>query len=311
MSGYRRVAFSVLIIAGLFLVFYHALAQGVDYDLSLEHGGLRRTYKVHIPPSYKKAPPAPLVLAFHGGGGNSELMANDEYYNLVSKSDEEGFIIVFPCGASKLRSGKFATWNAGNCCGYARDHDVDDVGFVREMLKDIESKFAVDPSRIYALGFSNGGMFTYRLACELTDKFRAVASVAGTDNCRHCSPGKPVSIMHIHAKNDSHLLFDGGAGPDAFRDLSKVTDFTSVPETISRWRDRNHCGGIPERVLEKEGVYCDRYADCSGGVQVMFCVTESGGHSWPGGQKPRRRKASSPSNTLSATDEIWEFFKAQ
>jgi len=76
-------------------------------------------------------------LAFHGGGGNSEIMANDTYYGWISKSEAEGFVVVFPNGVSPLRN-KLATWNAGNCCGLARDTDSDDVGFVETIVKEVE-----------------------------------------------------------------------------------------------------------------------------------------------------------------------------
>jgi len=284
------------------------LGEG-NYRFSLAYGGLARKYLVHIPSAYNKSNQTPLVLAFHGGGGNSEMMATDAYYNLISKSNKEGFIIAFPNGASQLRSGKLATWNAGNCCGYARDNNIDDVGFVKAIIDEMETKFNIAPKKIYAIGFSNGGMLSYRLACELTDKFKAIASVAGTENYDNCNPKNPISIMHIHAKDDGHVLFNGGAGPGAFRDQTKVCDFTSVPETISRWVNRNNCNKEPKRVMEKEGVYCDLYSGCDNGVEVKLCVTEKGGHSWPGGQKPRE-KADTPSDAISAIDEIWDFLKS-
>ena len=339
MKEYKRTVFlTVILFLGVCIICEYGLAQGIwrekigekikerrsqradgsseagagsgERDFSLTYDGLARTYKAHIPKSYVSAAPAPLILAFHGGGGDSAIMADDRY-NLISKSDKEGFIVAFPNGASRLKSGKFATWNAGNCCGYARDNNIDDVGFTREVIRDLKSRFTIDPRRIFAIGMSNGGMFSYRLACDLTDQFKAVASVAGTDNCSDCSPSKPISILHIHARDDDHVLFNGGAGPKAFKDPAKVTNFTSVPETLSRWISRNHCDANSERVLEKEGVYCDLYSGCDGNVQVKLCVTENGGHSWPGGQKPSRKKAGNPSSAISAVDEIWEFFKNQ
>ncbi len=282
-----------------------------DHDFSLEYGGLTRKYLVHVPISYDTKKPAPLILAFHGGGGDSEMMATDKYYNLISKSNKEGFIVAFPNGASQLRSGKLATWNAGNCCGYSRDNNIDDVGFVRKVITDMKVKFNVNPKRIYAIGMSNGGMFSYRLACDLTDKFKAIASVAGTDNYDNCNPKNPISIMHIHAKDDGHVLFNGGAGAESFKDPTKVTEFTSVPETISRWVDRDNCNKNPERVMEKEGAYCDLYSRCDGDVQVKLCVTENGGHSWAGGQEKPRDMADTPSTAISAVDEIWDFFRDQ
>lgn len=219
--------------------------------------------------------------------------------------------MAFPNGSSKLRFGKFATWNAGNCCGYSRDKKIDDVGFVHTVITEMKTRFTIDSKRVYATGMSNGGMISYRLACDLTEEFRAIASVAGTDNYDQCFPRRPISIMHIHAQDDDHVLFNGGAGKEAFGDLSKVADFTSVPETISRWVVRNHCEKEPQRVTKKEGAYCDLYTGCDNNVQVKLCVTEKGGHSWPGGEKKPRRKAASPFQAISAVDEIWDFFNGK
>ena len=278
-----------------------------DYTLTVEHGGAARKYRIHVPEGYTGKKPAPLLMAFHGGGGNSAFMANDKYYGLPSKADKEGFVAVFPDGASRLR-GKLATWNAGDCCGYARDSRSDDVGFVDKILKDLRGRLNLDAGRTYAAGMSNGGMFVYRLACDRPGVFRAIASVTGTDNYSGCAQPRPVPVLHIHAENDTHILFGGGAGPDAFRDQSKVTDFTSVTGTIEKWLKRNGCKGSPERVVKKDGVYCDLYRDCKDGALVKLCVTSSGGHSWPGAKAKPTKRSDSPSSAISATDEIWDFF---
>lgn len=278
-----------------------------DYVRSLKHDGITRSYRIHVPPQYSAATPAALLLAFHGGGGDMDYMAKDEFYGLISKADAEGFIVIFPNGYSKFRSGKFATWNAGACCANARDNNIDDVGFVRKILKQVSSELVIDKRRVFATGMSNGGMMSYRLACEMPGTFSAIAAVAGTDNTLTCAPALPVSILHIHAKNDDRVLFNGGAG-DKFRDESKVTDFTSVPATIAKWIDLNKCSGNSHPVLNKPGAYCEQYSHCKGGTAVQLCVTETGGHSWPGGSKPRADKP--PSQALSANDVMWDFFKS-
>jgi polyhydroxybutyrate depolymerase len=191
-----------------------------DYTFSIQHDGLTRMYRVHVPRKYRAATPAPLVLAFHGGGGDMNYMANDKYYGLVSKAEAEGFIVVFPSGFSRLNSGKLATWNAGTCCAGARDRNVDDVGFVRAIIGNVTRQLDIDRNRIYATGMSNGGMMTYRLACEMADTFKGIAAVAGTDNTTSCMPVAPISILHIHARNDDHVLYNGGAGK-TFRDTSR------------------------------------------------------------------------------------------
>lgn len=275
----------------------------------LVYQGQARKVVVHVPQSYQAGSPMPLVLAFHGGGGHAEFMADDDRYGLVGKAESAGFVVAFPNGYSKLPGGRFATWNAGGCCGDARDRQVDDVGFVRALVAQLKTQLNVDSARIFATGMSNGGMMAHRLACEAADVFRAVASVAGTDATTTCAPVRPISVLHIHARNDTHVLFNGGAGPDAFRDASKVMDFVSVPDTVARWVQREQCQPVPKRVLEHAGAWCEAYSGCAGGVHVQLCVTEDGGHSWPGAQSVRRGKEAA-SQALSANDVIWEFFRA-
>ncbi|RZJ09001.1 MAG: poly(3-hydroxybutyrate) depolymerase [Rubrivivax sp.] len=270
-----------------------------------------RKVLVHLPRGYDAAKPAPLVLAFHGGGGSAEYMADDEKYGLQSKADQAGFVVAFPNGYSKLpgpMSGKFATWNAGGCCGDARDRGSDDVGFARAVVTAIKGGYSIDESRVFAIGMSNGGMLSHRLACEAADVFRAVAAVAGTDATSSCTPSRPISVLHIHAQDDDHVLFNGGAGPNAFRDERKVMNFISVPETISRWVQRDHCAAPPDRTFGTPGAYCEAYTGCSGGVSVQLCVTESGGHSWPGAPTVRHGKQAA-SRALVANDTIWGFFE--
>ena len=284
-----------------------ALAQTGTHSFTLQHGGLERAYMVHVPTSYNPASPMPVVLAFHGGGGSMKLQAGD-HYGLVKKAESAGFIAVFPNGYSRLRSGLLATWNAGNCCGGARDRQVDDVGFVRAVLAQVQARYNVDRQRIFATGMSNGGMLSHRLACEMADTLRAIAAVAGTDGTLTCKPVRPISVLQIHALDDTHVLFKGGAGEDAFRDSSKVAEFVSVPETMSRWASRNQCQAPAQRVFSTRGAYCEAYAGCAAGVEVRLCVTETGGHSWPGGTAVRRAKAP-PSDAISANDVMWEFFQ--
>jgi polyhydroxybutyrate depolymerase len=273
-----------------------------DYSLSLEHDGHTRLYRVHVPRSYSPSRPMPVVMSFHGGGGNMDYQADDKYYGMISKSESAGFIAVFPNGYSRLRSGKLATFNAGICCGRARDEKIDDVGFVREILKRLKTQLNVDAGRIYANGMSNGGMMAYRLACEMADTFSAIASVTGTDGTLSCNPSRPVSVLHIHARNDDMVLFNGGAGKDS----KTLANFVSVPDTIAKWVRLNACNPTPRRVLEKPGATCEAYTGCRGGAEVRLCVTDTGGHSWPGGIKIRTGEPGS--TAIDATDVIWDFY---
>ncbi len=265
-----------------------------------------RKYLLYVPASYNASHPMPLVLFFHGGGGHMEQAAAD--YGWKEKAEKEGFILAFPNGLSRFPRQHLATWNAGECCGYARDQKIDDVGFVKEVISDIDRQVNIDAGKIFATGMSNGGMLVHRLACEMADTFKAVASVAGTDNTKFCSSSRPISVMHIHAKDDTHVLFNGGAGKDAFRDESKVTDFTSVDETIRRWVTRNNAAITPQRVLDVPGAYGDLYTSKQNSAQIEVVVTDTGGHSWPGSKATRGKN---PSRAIIANDVIWEFFLRQ
>jgi polyhydroxybutyrate depolymerase len=278
-----------------------------DYRYTIEHDGLARAYRVHVPRSYRAGTPMPLLVALHGGGGDMDWQADDAKYGLIGTSEQAGFIVVFPNGYSRFPGGRLATWNAGACCGKARDNDVDDVGFIRDVVGHVSRALDIDRARVFATGMSNGGMMAYRLACDAADLFRAIAPVAGTDNTVGCKPSRAVSVVHIHARDDDHVLFEGGAGANAFRDASAVTRFTSVPATIAKWSTLDGCTAPPRRVLERPGAYCDLQPGCRDGARVQLCVTETGGHSWPGGQKSRGQP---PSQAISANDVMWTFFRS-
>jgi polyhydroxybutyrate depolymerase len=278
-----------------------------DYTYTIEHDGLKRSYLVHVPPGYDASKPTPLLVSLHGGGASMSYQASEENYGQISKSDRSGFIVAFPNGYSRQGpSGKLATWNAGTCCGPARDKNIDDVGFIRQMLDNLHKQLNIDRQKIFATGMSNGGLMAHRLACEMSETFKAIAPVAGTDNTKSCNPKNPVSVMQIHAKNDDHLPFNGGMGVKSMG--SAVTNFTSVPESISRWVKRDACSASPKRVLEKQGAYCDRYA-CQGNSAVELCVTDSGAHSWPGTHKSRASEP--PSQAIVANDVMWDFFMSR
>jgi polyhydroxybutyrate depolymerase len=279
-----------------------ALPPGT-HEIRLQHGGQERRALLHVPARPADGP-APLVLALHGGGGHAEFMADDGRYGLVSAAEREGFVVAFPNGFSRLPRGRLATWNAWGCCGAARDRGSDDVGFLRALVERIAAEHPVDRARVLATGMSNGGMMAYRLACEASDLVAGILAVAGTEayaSAGDCQPSRPVSVWHIHARDDTHVQFDGGAGPDSVS-RRHVMDYVSVAQTVARWRTRLACRAETETVLERPGVRCQRHPGCQGGVELQWCVTDTGGHSWPGAVAARRGQP--PSTALDATERL-------
>jgi polyhydroxybutyrate depolymerase len=273
-----------------------------DYRFSFVHEGITREYLVHVPKSYRGAP-TPMLIALHGGGGDADFQADDSKYKLISKSEQAGFIAVFPNGYSRFPSGILATWNAGTCCGKAVANNIDDVGFIREVIHRMERQANIDPKRIFATGMSNGAMMSWRLACEAPE-IRGIAPVEGTDNTTACKPAHPVAVIEFHAADDPNVPFNGGVGVGPSH-----TSFKSVPESQGKWVliDRASVAKV-ERVLTVPGAHCDVHPAGRGGAPVELCVTDTGGHSWPGGGTQQGRKQ--PSMAISANDLMWNFFSS-
>jgi polyhydroxybutyrate depolymerase len=175
----------------------------------LTHDGLERSYILYVPPSIDWSQPIPLVFVFHGGTGNAESAIRMSGFNEVA--DQNGFLVAYPNGTGRLSDEKLLTWNGGDCCGYAQQKNVDDVGFTRAIVTDLQSLANIDTKRIYASGMSNGGILSQRLACEAADIFAAVAPVAGTLNFSPCNPSQPPSqLLNFMAQvtSTSHTMAD-------------------------------------------------------------------------------------------------------
>jgi polyhydroxybutyrate depolymerase len=272
-----------------------------DYRFRFVHDGITREYLVHVPKSYSGAA-TPMLVPLHGGGGDADFQADDSKYKLIGKSEQAGFIAVFPNGYSRLPSGALATWNVGACCGAAQRDNVDDVGFIRAVIHRVERQASIDPRRVFATGMSNGAMMSWRLACEAPE-IRAIAPVEGTDNTSTCSPSHPVPVIEFHAADDPNVPFNGGVGVGPSH-----TNFTSVPATQAKGVRLNGAQPQARRVLTVAGAHCDLHPAKPGGAPVELCVTDTGGHSWPGGGTQQGRKQ--PSMAISANDLMWSFFSS-
>jgi polyhydroxybutyrate depolymerase len=273
-----------------------------DSTHTLTFDGVQRSYLLHVPSSYDGTKPVPLVLDFHGGGGQAENQMRVSGFNGLA--DEQGFLVAYPNGTGRLGDAVL-TWNGGTCCGYAVNNNVDDVGFVRAMLAEIQATYKIDSKRIFATGLSNGGILSYRLACEASDLIAAIGPVAGTQNIVPCEPSAPVSVIHFHGTDDRHLPYDGGVG-----DQSLVgVDFASVQQSIDFWVKFDSCPSSPATTTAQD-VRHDAYGPCLNGTAVELYTIIGGGHAWPGSEGPAWPGGDAPTQSVSATRVIWDFFAA-
>ena len=269
----------------------------------IDSGGQVRFYRLHVPPGYQPGAPAAVLLGFHGGGGNATGFADST--GLLETADAHGFLAVFPEGSGPFAPPLFTlqTWNAGNCCGYAMDHQVDDVGFVRDLLDDLARDYAIDLNRIYATGLSNGGMISYRLAVELGDRIAAAAPVAaalGVD----AAPARPIPLLVFHGALDTNVPWQGGVGSGL-----SGTDFKSQAESLAPFLEVNQAQPAPAP-LETIGSAQLYVAEAEAtGADIHYWWLLDQGHSWPG--KPAQLDPTEPFNTdIDTNERIWAFFSA-
>jgi polyhydroxybutyrate depolymerase len=269
-----------------------------DSTLNLTSGGYARDSLLHVPPSYDASKGEMLVVNYHGFTSNAAEQVLLTGMNPVA--DDRGFIVAYPDG---LGSG----WNAGACCTELQPPNVDDVQFTRDLLSLIESEYCIDPSRVFATGFSNGGFMSHLLGCEMADTFAAIAPVSGVLGIpdAQCTPSRPVPVLHMHGTADPVVPYDGGP---ALKLLPPI-QFASVEATIDFWRGADSCLG-PGTVFYQQGdATCTRYDDCLGGADVELCALAGDGHQWPDSTIVVPGLGNE-STSIDATSTIADFFLA-
>jgi len=245
----------------------------------------------------------PLVIAFHGSGGDGLWMA--EASGLARLAVKEGFAAVFPDGID-------GTWADGRGTTPAERAGIDDVGFVKALVGYLAGRGEVDPDRVYAAGFSNGGMFIQRLLLEWPEGIRAGAAVGGTlpENLQDTSSrGNSRPLLMIHGTSDPVVPWLGGMVRSA-----NGGNVLSVSATIEFWTRRNGLSTPAEVVLLP-----DRFSDGttvwhlsfdSGRLQVY--EIQGGGHAWPGQEDPPPAAIfGCTCREIAAAEVVWHFFREQ
>jgi polyhydroxybutyrate depolymerase len=259
------------------------LTSGNDYiGISGVSGqnGLTREYRVHVPKSYTKTIPMPVLFCFPGIGQTVNMLcvngtntagtgANGSSGGIYDQSDKDGYILV-------MMEGYKHSWNAGNCCGAAQRNNLDDVGFTRAVYDVVRQHVNVDPTRIYATGFSNGAFMADRLVCEASDIFAAVFEASGgiqTTPMSSCQPQYRTAILGTHGTSDSFVPYQGDADSMAQFASAYGCSSSTVPATFpTSVGDGTQSGDVT----------CVTYTGCPSNTEVTFCTIHDGGHCWYG-----------------------------
>jgi len=185
----------------LFTGFVFSSSAQQTINASITHDGIERDYILYVPEIYDGSTAVPLVLNFHGfGSGASQQMFYGDFRDIA---DTEGFLLVHPEGTT-LIGNQF--WNVGFP---GLSSTIDDVGFTEALIDELATLYTIDLDRVYATGMSNGGFMSFLLACQLSEKIAAVASVTGSmtqDTFDDCNAQLPTPVLQIHGTEDDVVL---------------------------------------------------------------------------------------------------------
>lgn len=261
---------------------------------SFLHDGLLRSYSFYVPAIYDGSQAVPLILNLHGYTSNATEQSI--YGNFKPIADTAGFIVVHPEGTIQPGTTSNQLWNFG-----IFGSNVDDVGFLTSLIDTISAHYAIDHSRVYTTGMSNGGYMSYKLVCETT-RFAAMASVTGDMTVamrNNCNAAPPTPVMEIHGTADGTVPYTGSTG------------VLSIDSVMSYWASKNGCPSPPTLSYvpdsdPTDGATAEHYVWGQGtnGVTMELFKIINGGHTWPGAPIV----IGTTCMDFSASKEIWRFF---
>lgn len=269
---------------------------------ALNFEGIQRDYLIYIPSNAQTTTkqPRPVLMALHGGGSNPESMLK----RWLPLAQQHGFILVLPRGLGTSRMN--AAWNAGGCCGIPMWNNVNDIGFIRAVLRQVQAQQQVDAKRIYLTGFSNGGMLSYELAAQADSPFAAVAVVSGNVFDLNMPVAKALPMLIIHGLQDQVVPFQGGISPYRFVNKAQSQPFSPVPQVADFWARANGCQSQINQALPD--ITLTQFTGCK--APVLFYQLHSASHVWADGHAPYLPfQQYAHYGYLNASALIWNFFQ--
>lgn len=256
---------------------------------TIQHDGITRDYILHLPTDYDASKSYPFVYNLHGFGSNA---AQQQFYSAMDgTADSNDFIVCYPNG---LESSWNVGWNFGS--------NADDVDFLLSLVDVLADDYSINYNRLYSCGMSNGGFMSYKLACEASDKFAAIASVTGSivpSELEMCDPIRKMPVMQIHGTADPTVAYTG----------SNIG--APIEDVVSFWAERNLCDLTADTIQIEDINSSDQctaeriqYNGCDEEVEVIFYKIDGGEHTWP----DAALTIGVTNRDFNANQEIWNFF---
>ena len=252
---------------------------------------LNREFYIYIPDGIDTTnSQVPLLFSLHGY--TSRAIWNLGYTGFQSIAETEKFIVIYPQGTILASTGE-THWNVG---GWTVGSTTDDVDYLSSLIDWAYSEYKIDRNRVYSTGMSNGGFMSYHLACNLSYKIAAIASVTGSmtpQTYNSCSPTHPTAILQIHGTADGVVPYYGNS-------ISRA-----IPTVMDYWEEYNDCEQEIINIIDDvngdgDGGYLYSYNQCLSDVNLRLYLMTNMGHEWP---------TNNGQNDIIAANEIWYFLK--
>lgn len=259
-------------------------------DQTIVSGGRDRLFRLALPAGYTGEDPLPLILNWHGFSSNAGEQA--AYSGVESRGTAAGYAVATPQG-----TGDPAFWNIIN-----RARGLDDVAYALDIIDWAGASLCIDTGRVYSTGISNGAGMSAYLACEIPERFAAIAPVAGINLIAPCN-GPPTSVVAFHSLDDPVVPYGGGEVMNR-----PNLPFAGVDDAMAGWAGRAGCDPAP--VTEAVSAHVDRiaYEGCTPGTDVVLYAISGDGHTWPGTfYIPRLGPVT---DEIDATEILLDFFDA-
>lgn len=291
----RRPIATVLVLISLPVVL--ALIEAVSFYVSNRSNGSfvssgeQRDYLLHVPKSYDRNRPTPLVISLHGAALWGAAQKEMSQWNRVA--DAEGFIVVYPSG---VKGSGPRVWRMGG---------ERDVEFIANLIDTLSAHYNIDPTRIYANGLSNGGGMSFVLSCTMSDRIAAVGTVGAAQLLPFdwCTDRKPVPMINFHGTADPAAPYKGGWSWMVRR------RFPDVQRWTANWARRNHCAPTPVDSAVAADVTRRTWVSCADNAAVVLYTIKGGGHTWPGGGPMPEWYVGPTSRSIDASGVMWLFFR--
>lgn len=282
-----------------------------NMEVQLLHDQHFRRVNFYVPKRLKRRKRS-IVFCLHAEEESPESMVRITRRGFNDMADQQGFIVGYPEALNEY-------WNDGREDSISLSHydEVDDVGFIDKLITYSIDSFRVDPEQIFVAGLSNGGLMTYKLACELSPRIKGIAAVSATlalDQIVTCSADTTVSVMMINGTRDPVMPYAGGEM--VLDDISQGS-VLSTDATVSYWLEDNKCKDkFSKRDVPNSNTFDETrserfiYNNCENDAKVVLILVTNGGHTWPGGrQYEGQRNIGKTSRDFDAAAEIWKFFR--